>query len=314
MTWRGGYHGDTFTPMSVCDPDGGMHALWTDVLAHQVFAPQVPTEYDPAYSEAFEKQLAEHADELAAVIVEPVVQGAGGMRFHDPAVPDRPALHLRPPRRAADLRRDRHRIRSHRRAVRRRPCQQYVLRLRSSARLVCYPRRALPCAAFHTSAPRHEPSCVNKSIVNVSCQVCTLGKPMVCSITARITSLPVASPKACTIRSWLCPPSRPAPVRPIPRQSSCPTKSILESVPARRAPPSPQLPGRTACRLPSACRQCDLQTDLPDPTRWLSHPRVSAVRLLQRFLGDHQDRKFRITAFAARNPASPPPIISTSAK
>ncbi len=54
------------------------------MLAHQEFAPQVPTDYDPAYSEAFEKQLAEHADELAAVIVEPVVQGAGGMRFHDP--------------------------------------------------------------------------------------------------------------------------------------------------------------------------------------------------------------------------------------
>jgi adenosylmethionine---8-amino-7-oxononanoate aminotransferase len=84
MTWRGGYHGDTFTPMSVCDPDGGMHTLWTDVLAQQVFAAQVPASYDASYSAAFEEQLAYHADELAAVIVEPVVQGAGGMRFHDP--------------------------------------------------------------------------------------------------------------------------------------------------------------------------------------------------------------------------------------
>lgn len=87
MTWRGGYHGDTFTPMSVCDPDGGMHTLWTgthSLLADQVFAPAVPSEYDPAYSAAFAEQLARHADELAAVIVEPVVQGAGGMRFHDP--------------------------------------------------------------------------------------------------------------------------------------------------------------------------------------------------------------------------------------
>ena len=84
MTWRGGYHGDTFTPMSICDPDGGMHSLWTDILARQVFAPQVPRDYDPAYSAAFEEQLAQHATELAAVVVEPVVQGAGGMRFHDP--------------------------------------------------------------------------------------------------------------------------------------------------------------------------------------------------------------------------------------
>jgi adenosylmethionine-8-amino-7-oxononanoate aminotransferase len=84
MTWRGGYHGDTFTPMSVCDPDGGMHELWTDILTRQVFAPPVPSAYDPEYVAAFERQLAQHADELAAVIVEPVVQGAGGMRFHDP--------------------------------------------------------------------------------------------------------------------------------------------------------------------------------------------------------------------------------------
>ncbi|MGB3481245.1 MAG: adenosylmethionine--8-amino-7-oxononanoate transaminase [Mycobacterium sp.] len=87
MTWRGGYHGDTFTPMSVCDPDGGMHELWTgehSLLASQLFAPPVPGDYDAAYSAEFEHQLAAHAQELAAVIVEPVVQGAGGMRFHDP--------------------------------------------------------------------------------------------------------------------------------------------------------------------------------------------------------------------------------------
>jgi adenosylmethionine---8-amino-7-oxononanoate aminotransferase len=84
MTWRGGYHGDTFTPMSICDPDGGMHSLWTDILARQVFAPQVPSDYDAAYSAAFEELLVQHATELAAVVVEPVVQGAGGMRFHDP--------------------------------------------------------------------------------------------------------------------------------------------------------------------------------------------------------------------------------------
>jgi adenosylmethionine-8-amino-7-oxononanoate aminotransferase len=87
MTWRGGYHGDTFTPMSVCDPDGGMHELWAgdnSVLARQVFARAVPSAYDADYVAEFERQLIDHAGELAAVIVEPVVQGAGGMRFHDP--------------------------------------------------------------------------------------------------------------------------------------------------------------------------------------------------------------------------------------
>ncbi|WP_067573407.1 adenosylmethionine--8-amino-7-oxononanoate transaminase [Nocardia acidivorans] len=84
LTWRGGYHGDTFTPMSVCDPDGGMHALWTDVLAQQIFAPVPPSDYVPEYVSELERLIATHAGELAAVIVEPVVQGAGGMRFHDP--------------------------------------------------------------------------------------------------------------------------------------------------------------------------------------------------------------------------------------
>jgi len=84
LTWRGGYHGDTFGAMSVCDPDGGMHALWRDVLARQVFVPPPPVEYDAAYAELLAGTVARHADELTAVIVEPVVQGTGGMRFHDP--------------------------------------------------------------------------------------------------------------------------------------------------------------------------------------------------------------------------------------
>ncbi|WP_043650210.1 adenosylmethionine--8-amino-7-oxononanoate transaminase [Nocardia thailandica] len=84
LTWRGGYHGDTFTPMSVCDPEGGMHALWTDVLARQLFVSPPPRDFDDAYVAEFEAAIRTHRDELAAVIVEPVVQGAGGMRFHDP--------------------------------------------------------------------------------------------------------------------------------------------------------------------------------------------------------------------------------------
>ncbi|WP_020657663.1 adenosylmethionine--8-amino-7-oxononanoate transaminase [Amycolatopsis benzoatilytica] len=88
LTWRGGYHGDTFTPMSVCDPDGGMHSLWRGILPEQVFVPAPPSGFDrpvdESYVDELGKALARHADELAAVIVEPVVQGAGGMRFHHP--------------------------------------------------------------------------------------------------------------------------------------------------------------------------------------------------------------------------------------
>ncbi|MGW1427365.1 adenosylmethionine--8-amino-7-oxononanoate transaminase [Streptomyces sp. NPDC002431] len=89
LTWRGGYHGDTWQPMSVCDPEGGMHELWSGVLPRQVFADEPPAGFDAEPDAAYQRQLrelvAEHAEELAAVIVEPVVQGAGGMRFHSPA-------------------------------------------------------------------------------------------------------------------------------------------------------------------------------------------------------------------------------------
>ena len=84
LTWRGGYHGDTFMAMSVCDPKGGMHAMWDGVVARQVFAPAPPAGLDPGYAATLAGLIEEHADSLAAVIVEPVVQGAGGMRFHDP--------------------------------------------------------------------------------------------------------------------------------------------------------------------------------------------------------------------------------------
>lgn len=98
-TWRGGYHGDTLHPMTVCDPEGGMHGLWSGVLPEQVFADAPPQGYgrgvDPAYAAHLTSVIEEHADELAAVIVEPVVQGAGGMRFHDPG-------YLRVLRKAAD--------------------------------------------------------------------------------------------------------------------------------------------------------------------------------------------------------------------
>jgi adenosylmethionine---8-amino-7-oxononanoate aminotransferase len=87
-TWRGGYHGDTFWAMSVCDPDGGMHRIWDGVLPRQVFADGPPAGFaagvDPRYAQRLRALIASHAHELAAVIVEPVVQGAGGMRFHDP--------------------------------------------------------------------------------------------------------------------------------------------------------------------------------------------------------------------------------------
>ena len=88
LTWRGGYHGDTFMAMSVCDPEGGMHRMWDGVLPRQLFAGPPPDGFgagvNPEYATALTRLIESHGDELAAVIVEPVVQGAGGMRFHDP--------------------------------------------------------------------------------------------------------------------------------------------------------------------------------------------------------------------------------------
>ena len=89
LTVRGGYHGDTTGAMAVCDPIGGMHSMFAGVLPEHVFAPRPPDGFDapldPAWADAVRRLAAEHRGSLAAVIVEPVVQGAGGMRFHSPA-------------------------------------------------------------------------------------------------------------------------------------------------------------------------------------------------------------------------------------
>jgi len=89
LTVRGGYHGDTFGAMAVCDPVGGMHSMFSGVLAEHVFAERPPDGFDAPLDELWAEHVSElfarHAHELAAVIAEPVVQGAGGMRFHSPA-------------------------------------------------------------------------------------------------------------------------------------------------------------------------------------------------------------------------------------
>ncbi len=89
LTVRGGYHGDTAGAMAVCDPVGGMHSLFAGVLQEHVFAERPPDGFHQPLEErwaATVRELAEeHSGELAGVIVEPVVQGAGGMRFHSPA-------------------------------------------------------------------------------------------------------------------------------------------------------------------------------------------------------------------------------------
>ena len=93
LTVRGGYHGDTFAPMSVCDPVNGMHSLFTGALKEQVFGPQPPAGFDRAaddpelvaWAAAMTDVAARHADEVAAIIVEPILQGAGGMYPYSPA-------------------------------------------------------------------------------------------------------------------------------------------------------------------------------------------------------------------------------------
>ncbi|WGX98627.1 adenosylmethionine--8-amino-7-oxononanoate transaminase [Nocardioides sp. L-11A] len=84
LTVLGGYHGDTFDCMSVTDPVGGMHTMWQGLLPDQVFGPQPPA-YDAdadaiaSWASSLRELAARHAHELAGIIVEPLLQGAGGM-------------------------------------------------------------------------------------------------------------------------------------------------------------------------------------------------------------------------------------------
>jgi adenosylmethionine-8-amino-7-oxononanoate aminotransferase len=92
FTLSGGYHGDTFSPMSVTDPVGGMHSLYAGLVPEHVFAPLPPDKMflEPtapqmiAWETATTALFEQHAHEIAAVIVEPVLQGAGGMRPYNP--------------------------------------------------------------------------------------------------------------------------------------------------------------------------------------------------------------------------------------
>ncbi len=88
LSLRNGYHGDTFAAMSVCDPVTGMHHLFDQVVAKQYFAPAplvgFDQEWDEADISAFAEIISQNSNQLAAVILEPIVQGAGGMRFYSP--------------------------------------------------------------------------------------------------------------------------------------------------------------------------------------------------------------------------------------
>ncbi len=90
ISLRRGYHGDTLGAMSVCDPVTGMHSLFEGSLTKQIFVDEPPMGFNEQnirfYVDYLDQQLSQHKHEAAAFILEPIVQGAGGMRFYSPAI------------------------------------------------------------------------------------------------------------------------------------------------------------------------------------------------------------------------------------
>ncbi len=88
LTLKRGYHGDTFGAMAVCDPHSGMHHLFHHALSHHLFAEAPSCGFDEPFQEThiakFAQLIQQHRQKIAAVILEPIVQGAGGMRFYSP--------------------------------------------------------------------------------------------------------------------------------------------------------------------------------------------------------------------------------------
>jgi len=89
LALRGGYHGDTTGAMALCDPEQGMHRMYSEILPRHEFAPRPPDGFEAPLDEAWGAEVEaifdRHGERLAGVFVEPIVQGAGGMRFHSPA-------------------------------------------------------------------------------------------------------------------------------------------------------------------------------------------------------------------------------------